>query len=370
MKTPCNFFSDNKTYFLINFVFLFCVFFTTLGQTNKNTEKEREEELQDSINRRLRHELLKPNWEKYKAMGNYVFSGAANLYQYKPIEISLMQLDNSSNKSEKLKAIRKVRQYLYEEKIVKFVTKKSLVWLKGLYYDVEVDSLGLRIDLDKEIFLIDLNSDGIKELLFYPNFDAGLEGKYLVMWEYNKETDDYSFVASFWADIIEALSVNKKTKKAFLKYFMHGFGEGYSNLIYEYEIFSINNKISFTQLNAYVFSIYHHFFPKKLLNPKPTILSYTSPIYSKPVIRDSKVPRGEFEYSTVELKFFYTYYMGEIPKGTTITELGTYINSKGEKWRFVVLEKGYKPEILISFSNFEKDYQIYAWLPPEKYDRE
>ncbi len=44
MKTPCNFFSNNKIYFLINLVILFCVFFTASCQTKKMTPEEYEKE--------------------------------------------------------------------------------------------------------------------------------------------------------------------------------------------------------------------------------------------------------------------------------------------------------------------------------------
>ena len=52
--------------------------------------------------------------KKTEALGNYVFSDTANLYQYKPKKFSLATLDSTSSRQDKFAAIKKVKISLFK----------------------------------------------------------------------------------------------------------------------------------------------------------------------------------------------------------------------------------------------------------------
>lgn len=319
---------------------------------------------EDSVSKNIN----KYNYEKIKKLGKYVFEDENNLYKYNLKKVSLNLIAGKHDQAEKLEAILSVKKYITREDTVSFVREQGSIYLKSPYDPYDVGST--KVNLEKQIFLIDLNDDGIKEIIFYSNGEV--ETDFLCIWAFDSKKNAYYFVKYFGGiDIIEKFTIDTTTNTVFFQYIEYGCCADYSQEQYKYKITTKNGKFEFKRESVYVFSAEGYLFPKKLQRPKTTILDYTSHIYSKPVIRDSKIPDNidSFTYENT-YKFVYTYFIGEIPKGTTITELATYTNPKGEKWRFVVLQKGYKPEVLIDFGYFSKDYQIYAWLPPEKYDME
>jgi hypothetical protein len=366
MKTPCNFFSNNKIYFLTNLVFLFCVFFTALGQTRKFTQKEREE--RDS----LEGIIINENMKKTEALGNYIFSDTINLYQYKPKKFSLATLDSTSSKQDKFAAIKKVKIYKTKYGTIQFIVKEDSIHIKDFYYNTGLEN-GVSVDVNKEIFLVDLNSDGVKDIIYYPNMGDDLERQTMFIWIFNKESKKYDFIKFLdGVHIIENIIIDVAKHTFILKYFQYGCCADYSDKVYEYKMVKYKGKFNLILQSLYAFSSEYSLLPKKFDTPKTSRLTYKSRIYSKPIVRDSKVAY-DYEYRRfLELAFCaHTYGLGEIPKGTMITELATYTNPKGEKWRFVVLKKGYQPKILVLFQVYERSQQqIYAWLPPEKYDRE
>lgn len=334
--------------------------------TPTEIENHKRRQMEDSW-RRATIKLVQENVKaKLQALGDYVFTDTTNLYQYAPKSVVLAFL-NTGSKEEKLAAIQKVQTHKDKKYSIKFTVKNNKIYLRGIYFDVDDSNLGLEINLEKQIFLIDLNADGQREIIFYPNFDGGLEGQKLVIWAYDSEKKVYYFVNNFRADGIEQLGIDKNTNMTTLRYLVYGCCSDYSDKIYEYKIQQSNNKLSFKLQNIYAFSVPYYLFPKKLSTPKKVKLTYKSILCSKPILIDKKAPNGDYfiEYTKA---FTNTYVIAEIPEGTIITELASYTNHKGEKWRFVVLEKGYKPEILINFELLKKDYQIYAWLPPENYE--
>jgi hypothetical protein len=365
MKKYCELFFNIRIYFPVNLLPLFFILLTVSCQ-NKSITEEPKFNMKDSINK----VIIDKNGKTLVSLDNYVFSDTANLYKYQPNKIELNTLNGTSSRQEKIEAIKKVNIYKSKKETIKFSIKNNVIYLQGVYYDVEDRNLGLLIDLEKNIFLVDLNNDGYKEILFYPEFNGGLEGKTLVVWSYNKRKNKYYFVYSFGnTDYIEKLLVN--TNNGFLRLFSYGCCSDYSDKIYEYKILENKGKLEIQLQNAYTFSAAYCLFPKKNSTPITYKLTYTSFIYSKPFIKDCIAPDIEFTPLTkIPRSVRHSYFIGEIPKGITITELATYTNSKGEKWRFVILKKGYKPDILINFEIFGEEYQIYAWLPPENYDKE
>jgi hypothetical protein len=368
MKTPCNFFFNNKTYFLINLAFLFCVFFTAVGQTRKFTQKERKE--RDS----LEEIIINENMKKTEALGDYIFSDTANLYQYEPKKFSLATLDSTSSGQEKFSAIRKVEIYRRKHVTVKFIIKEDSIYIKSFYHGQNLENEISVVDVDREIFLVDLNSDGVKDIIYYPNMGDDLERQTICILIFNKQQKKYNFIKFLdGVHIIENIIIDVAKHTFILKYFKYGCCADYSDKVYEYKMVKHKGKFNLVLQSLYAFSSEYSLLPKKFNTPKTSKLTYKSRIYSKPIVRDSRIidiNKDSFTY-TNNHKFIYTYCIGEIPKGTTITELATYTNPKGEKWRFVVLKKGYQPKILVLFQVYEQSQQqIYAWLPPEKYDRE
>jgi hypothetical protein len=365
MKTPCNFFSNNKIYFLINLVFLFCVIFTTVGQTRKFTQKEREE--RDSL-----EEIIKnKDREKTKALGNYVFSDTASLYQYKPKKFSLTTLDSTSSRQDKFAAIRKVKIYRSSGETMQFIIKEDDIHIKDFYYNTGLEN-GVSVDVNKEIFLIDLDSDGVKDIIYYPYSIDGLDNQTMFIWIFNKQHKKYDFIQFLdGVDIIENIIIDVAKHTFTLKYFNYGCCADYSDKVYEYKVVKHKGKFNFILQSLYAFSSEYFLLPKKFDSPKTSKLTYKSRIYSKPIIRDSNIEENHVEVDLETAFCYYTYGIGEIPKGTIITELATYTNPKGEKWRFVVFKKGYQPKIFVLYQVYERSQQqIYAWLPPEKYDME
>lgn len=338
-----------------------------VGQTKKFTQKEREE--RDS----LEEIIINENMKKTESLGDYVFSDTANLYQYKPKKFSLATLDSTNSRQDKFTAIKKVKIYKTQYGTIQFIVKEDSIHIKDFYYNTGLEN-GTDVDVDREIFLVDLNSDGVKDIIYYPYSIDVSESQTMFIWIFNKEHKKYDFIKFLdLVHIIEDITIDTAKHTFILKYFKYGCCADYSDKLYEYKMVKHKGKFNLVLQSLYAFSSEYSLLPKKFDTPKTSKLTYKSRIYSKPIVRDSRIidiNKDSFTY-TNNHKFIYTYCIGEIPKGTTITELATYTNHKGEKWRFVVLKKGYQPKILVLFQVYEKSQQqIYAWLPPEEYDRE
>ncbi len=184
----------------------------------------------------------------------------------------------------------------------------------------------------------------------------------------------YYLAHCFWGvDAIEKFAIDNITQKIDLQYFTYGCCADYSRKQTKYTITYKNDKFQVKEIGSKIFNEEYYLFPKKLQKPKKVTLDYESFIYSKPLVRDSKVlieNSDAYGYNVRSLIFYYTYCIGKIPLGTEVTILSTYTNSKKETWQFALLEKGYKPKELILFQLCDKNSQIYVWLPPKGYTNE
>ncbi len=336
-----------------------------VNNISKNVTISQKIPLRDSI----RKFVVEPNEKKIEALGNYVFKDSKNLYKYPKKNMILANLSPINDTKAKLKVLANVRKYGKGEESIKIVTRKDRAYLQWYYSDE------ITLDINKNVVLIDLNSDNIKELLCWSGFTGNEHsGSILGLWAFDTKKQAYFLTHCFGGvDAIEKFTIDSITKKVDLQYFTYGCCADYSRKQTKYTITYQNDKFKVKEIGSKIFNEEYYLFPKKLQTPKKVTLDYESFIYSKPLVRDSKVlieNSDAYGSNITGLTLYYTYCIGKIPAGTKVTILSTYTNSKKETWQFALLEKGYKPKELILFQLCDKNSQIYVWLPPKGYTNE
>lgn len=334
-----------KNIFLILF-FLINSYFAS-GQ---NTE-----EVEDS----LRNLIVEKNQRQLQSVGDYVFQDTLHLKKYTTTPHYLQRFNKGITRQDKVKAIKKVSS----KEILKLNIKNNKIYLIKSANNTNNQEENWEIDIDSTLFLIDLNNDGVKEIVYYNDNDY--QRKEFVVWFFDKKQQEYN-LTDFLTSIDEIESIEVASTHTTLKILLNSCCADASDKLYEYELqINNNNKITTKLKNAHIFSSYSYFLPKNFTTPTTLVLQDTTILYSKPLEQDKLVPKNGLYYRGKAEHYIYTYRIGQVPKGTKCTILNTYQDKQGQNWYFVEFEKGYKPPILVEFDYIgqeKQSLQLWAWV--------